>query len=162
MHTGGVAGKSIDGESILFQVMARSPSATKKHTLIKIKRYIHGKYSHCRSLCKPVEKAVVSIHIKRTVNTVNRFSQIAKFMGPTWGPPGCCRPQMGPMLAPWTLLSGLLVFTVSQSYREHQWVKQVYWSSKDYYQAGPLGLTLPESDLSGPIKIKSDNWRTAW
>ena len=28
------------------------------------------------------------------------------FMGPTWGPPGSCRPQMGPMLAPWTLLSG--------------------------------------------------------
>ena len=26
-------------------------------------------------------------------------SQIAKFMGPTWGPPGSCRPQMGPMLA---------------------------------------------------------------
>ena len=33
-------------------------------------------------------------------------TQIAKFMGPTWGPPGCCRPQIGPMLAPWTLLSG--------------------------------------------------------
>ena len=27
-------------------------------------------------------------------------------MGPTWGPSGSCRPQMGPMLAPWTLLSG--------------------------------------------------------
>ena len=26
-------------------------------------------------------------------------------MGPTWGPPGSCRPQMGPMLTPWTLLS---------------------------------------------------------
>ena len=34
-------------------------------------------------------------------------SQIAKFMGPTWGPPGSSRPQMGPMLAPWTLLSGM-------------------------------------------------------
>ena len=33
-------------------------------------------------------------------------TQIAKVMGPTWGPPGSCRPQMGPMLAPWTLLSG--------------------------------------------------------
>ena len=33
-------------------------------------------------------------------------TQIARFMGPTWGPPGSCRPQMGPMLAPWTLLSG--------------------------------------------------------
>ena len=37
----------------------------------------------------------------------SRTSQIAKFMGPTWGPPGSCRPQMGPMLAPRTLLSGM-------------------------------------------------------
>ena len=35
-------------------------------------------------------------------------SQIAKFIGPTWGPPGSRRPQMGPMLTPWTLLSGML------------------------------------------------------
>ena len=35
------------------------------------------------------------------------LSQIATFMGPTWGPPGSCRPQMGPMLSPWTLLSGV-------------------------------------------------------
>ena len=28
-------------------------------------------------------------------------------MGSTWGPPGSCRPQIGPMLVPWTLLSGL-------------------------------------------------------
>ena len=35
-------------------------------------------------------------------------SQIAKFIEPTWGPPGSCRPQMGSMLAPWTLLSGLI------------------------------------------------------
>ena len=34
-------------------------------------------------------------------------SQIAKFIGPTWGPPGSCRPQMGPTLVPRTLLSGL-------------------------------------------------------
>ena len=36
----------------------------------------------------------------------NIKAQISKFMGPTWGPPGSCRPQMGPMLAPWILLSG--------------------------------------------------------
>ena len=29
-------------------------------------------------------------------------------MGPTWGLPGSFRPQMGPMLAPWTLLAGML------------------------------------------------------
>ena len=42
------------------------------------------------------------------------ISQIAKFMGPTWGSPGTCRPQMGPMLAPWTLLSGM-------SYHQMSW-----------------------------------------
>ena len=36
-----------------------------------------------------------------------RVSQIAGFMWPTWGPPGSCQPQMGSMLAPWILLSGM-------------------------------------------------------
>ena len=31
---------------------------------------------------------------------------IARFMGPTWDPAGADRAQVGPMLAPWTLLSG--------------------------------------------------------
>ena len=35
-------------------------------------------------------------------------TQIARSMGPTWGPPGSCRSQMGPMLVPWTLLSGYI------------------------------------------------------
>ena len=41
-------------------------------------------------------------------------------MGPTWGSPGSCRPQMGPMLAPWTMLSKMyLTFDViSVRYKE--------------------------------------------
>ena len=35
------------------------------------------------------------------------ISKIARFMGPTGGPPGSCRPQMGPMMTPWILLSGM-------------------------------------------------------
>ena len=31
---------------------------------------------------------------------------IARFMGPTWGPSEADRTQVGPMMAPWTLLSG--------------------------------------------------------
>ena len=31
---------------------------------------------------------------------------IARLMGPTWGPSGTDRTQVGPILAPWTLLSG--------------------------------------------------------
>ena len=30
-------------------------------------------------------------------------------MGPTWGPSGADRTRVGPMLAPWTLLSGLAI-----------------------------------------------------
>ena len=37
------------------------------------------------------------------------LSLIARFMGPTWGPPGADGTQVGPMLAPWTLLSGMFV-----------------------------------------------------
>ena len=33
---------------------------------------------------------------------------IARVMGPTWGPPGDDRTQLGPMWATWTLLSGIL------------------------------------------------------
>ena len=36
-----------------------------------------------------------------------KMSQIAKFIGPTWDPPGADRTQVGPKLAPWTLLSGV-------------------------------------------------------
>ena len=35
---------------------------------------------------------------------VNSPSLIARFMGPTWGPSGTDRTQVGPMLATWTLL----------------------------------------------------------
>ena len=38
------------------------------------------------------------------------ISQIAKFIGPTWDPPGSYRPQMGPMLAPGTLLSRFMQY----------------------------------------------------
>ena len=41
--------------------------------------------------------------------------QIARFMGPTWGPPGSCRPQVGSILATWTLLSGTFKWDCSLS-----------------------------------------------
>ena len=37
------------------------------------------------------------------------ISLIARFMGPTWGPSGADRTQVSPMLAPWTLLSGIIL-----------------------------------------------------
>ena len=38
-------------------------------------------------------------------NLIRNSSQIARFIWPTWGPSGADRTQVGPMLAPWTLLS---------------------------------------------------------
>ena len=34
-------------------------------------------------------------------------SPTARFMGPPWGPSGADRTQMGPMLEPWNVLSGI-------------------------------------------------------
>ena len=42
-------------------------------------------------------------------NYGTRTSPIARFIGPTWGPSGADRTRVGPMLAPWTLLSGLVI-----------------------------------------------------
>ena len=42
--------------------------------------------------------------------------QIAKFMGPTWSPPGSRRSQMGPILAPRALLLGTIMANVLISY----------------------------------------------
>ena len=43
---------------------------------------------------------------------ISLMTQIAKFMGPIWGPPGSYQPQMVPILAPRTLLSGDFIFRV--------------------------------------------------
>ena len=42
----------------------------------------------------------------RWVSSIPTCTLIARFMRPTWGPSGADRIQVGPMLAPWTLLSG--------------------------------------------------------
>ena len=87
-----------------------------------------------------------------------RMSQITKFMGPIWDPPASCRPQMGPMLAPWTLLSevlcvylwmyacniistqfsavrfkGLTFLIGTQLHRSFSWIcRKRYWISKPF------------------------------
>ena len=49
------------------------------------------------------------------------LAQIEKYMGPTWGPPGPCRPQMGPMLALWTLLPVVHRHLIPPTGRYHSW-----------------------------------------
>ena len=43
-------------------------------------------------------------------------SLIARFMGPTWSPSGSDRTQVGSMLAPWTLLSGMIIILVESGH----------------------------------------------
>ena len=52
--------------------------------------------------------------------TQSSHSQLANFMGPTWRPPGSCRPQTGPMLAPWTLLSGFISYFLHNTFCSKQ------------------------------------------
>ena len=63
-------------------------------------------------------------HLNMEISSNNTpYSLIARFIGPTLGPSGADMTQVGPMLAPWTLLSGLpngkteLVFDIP-SYHE--------------------------------------------
>ena len=48
-------------------------------------------------------------------SAMDNTSLIARFMGPTWGPPGADRTQVDPMFAPWTLLSGVERISVINS-----------------------------------------------
>ena len=52
------------------------------------------------------QKNNLSYDYEDVTEDVPSLSQMWKFMGPTWGPPGSCRLPVSPMLAPWTLLSG--------------------------------------------------------
>ena len=45
----------------------------------------------------------------------------SKVHGASMGPPGSCWPQMGPMLAPWTLLSGVWKLTYIPPLPEYAW-----------------------------------------
>ena len=80
-------------------------------------------------------------------------SQIARFMWPTWGPPGTDRTQMGPMWATWTLLSGML-FVWSPKYLSPTSLLPLHVESLDF-------MTLVLWAI-GFIPQKLKKWRTAY
>ena len=63
-------------------------------------------YKQVNTQCKPksflLKISYSKDHIRKYPGVA---TQIAEFMG-TYGPPRSCRSQVGPMLVPWTLLSG--------------------------------------------------------
>ena len=63
-------------------------------------------------ICMPVSTGIQRNHMWERWEgqgdvSIYLWTSEYKFMGPTCGPPGSCRFQMGPMLAPWTLLLGI-------------------------------------------------------
>ena len=79
----------------------------------------------------------------------------AKFMEPTWDPSGSCRPQMSPMLAPWTLLSGK-VSALQLLYMGHIAINAIhnaYWKEFNYSAVSALRLgrkfKYPDSKVHG-------------
>ena len=110
-------------------------------------------------------KCIVKINLHQTKPNYSDAktlwtSQIAKFMGPTWGPPGSCRPQMGLMLAPWTLLCGIacvVLYTVLDSVKLHY---NIYYKTAIPSRHGlptPNPCTIPL--MLTVIKIKSISHR---
>ena len=70
----------------------------------------YGKISQCITTTKHSKAKTVCIFlgIYCMYYTYHELqSLIARFMGPTWGLPGDDRTLVGPMLAQWTLLSGM-------------------------------------------------------
>ena len=70
----------------------------------------------------PISSWLMHTHIakKKYPTKLANTSNWHLFMGPTWGPPGSCRPQMGPMLAPWTdIAQPAAVTTCCEYFREN-------------------------------------------
>ena len=74
--------------------------------------YIHGWGNNCSHFKRPITLTPTIITepvggFETRIHLLIETSLIARFMGPTWGPSGADRTQVGPMLIPWILLSGL-------------------------------------------------------
>ena len=68
----------------------------------------HGEIKHNIKYSIAVTKVEHRPYFEITLMGKLRGAPIARFGRPTWGPPGADRTLVGPMLAPWTLLSGCL------------------------------------------------------
>ena len=74
----------------------------------------------------------VPSHSKLQLTYEIDISLIARFMGPTWCPPGTDRTQVGPMVAPWTLLSGMLVCKQVSSTGTSNYITCYLWNVNVY------------------------------
>ena len=84
--------------------------------------------------------ASISADIAMTKLGPRTYTLIARFMGPTWGPPGAVRTQVGPMLVPWTLLSGHI--SEWRSTHVHRTCYNVHTRLTRWWTAGKAGLCI--------------------
>ena len=85
-------------------------------------RHIRRPPSHCmHPLLYSLRPIILDFGIVVVNDCVYMWTLIGRFMGPTWGSSGADRTQVDPMLAPWTLLSGNIVWELTQEHRETNW-----------------------------------------
>ena len=87
---------------------------------------------------------------------------IAIFMGPIWSPPGADRTQVGPVLAPWTLLSGCWcyhngyrnTYCYCQRYFYYPYLRNIelYSRFEMYFNVFPNIEMVQEVESISPIK----------
>ena len=80
-------------------------------------------------------------------------TQIARFKGQTWGPPGSCRPQVGPILAPWTLQSGCIWYCAA--YRRGGTGSPIIWWIVCYWNGM---MILSKSTMTQITKFMWPTW----
>ena len=102
---------------------------------------------------KPCSNALLTLQDRY----LRYYSQIAKFMGPTWGPPGSYRPLMGPMLAPWTLLSGNLCIVQVEIGRGRRFAELVV-RGHCWLQLAAV-CHLPTWSYRSRLVMQGQNWR---
>ena len=85
---------------------------------------LHHQFKRVHTVCYILFVAfmlpsLVEAHGTVTHSIAAVTSLIARFMGPTWGPSGSDRIQVGPMLVSWTLLSGEMPNSILQNSEAH-------------------------------------------
>ena len=87
---------------------------------------------------------------------------ITRLMGPTWGPPGACRPQMGPILAPWSLLSGFpLVLCTCSHWHSNAHNRDTAWL-RDTVRQTSRGKSAANGRTAGPPRPLTFRGTSAW
>ena len=82
-------------------------SSWQRRSLQLVFRYFGALTGICMviSLCQNLIKCCVVI-MKFEKSREMKYTQIARFIGQTWGLSGADKTEVGPILVPWTLLSG--------------------------------------------------------